>query len=236
MSYIEGFLTAVPTASRDAYREHAEGALPLFKDLGARRMVEAWGDGVPHGKVNDFYGAVQAKEDETVLFSWIEYPDKAARDAANKAMAEDERFQGAAPMPFDAKRMIWSGFRTVLEKGPGGKPGYVDGIILPVPVDGRDAYLAFADAADTAMVENGALRVVEGWGDDLMEGKLTDYHRATQRKDGETVVFSWIEWPDKATRDAGWEKLMQDERLAGAGQVFDGKRMMYGGFLPIVDA
>lgn len=236
MSYIEGFLAAVPTANKDAYREHAEGALPIFKDLGARRMVEGWGDDVPRGKVNDFYGAVEAKGDETVLFSWIEYPDKAVRDAANKAMMEDTRFENMPEMPFDGQRMVWSGFETLLEKGPGGKPGYVDGIVLPVPADKKDEYVAFCEVADAAMIENGAIRVVEGWGDDLMEGKQTDYHRAVQRKDGETVVFSWIEWPDKATRDAGWEQLMQDERLSARDRPFDGQRMIYGGFAPIVDA
>jgi uncharacterized protein YbaA (DUF1428 family) len=236
MGYIEGFLAAVPTANKDDYRQHAESALPIFKDLGAKRMVEGWGDDVPRGEVNDLYGAVQAKDDETVLFSWIEYPDKAARDAANKAMMEDTRFAEMPEMPFDGQRMVFSGFETLYDQGTGGKPGYVDGVVLPVPADKKDAYRDFSAGSTEAFLENGATRVVEAWGDDLMEGKVTDFHRATQRKDGETVVFSWIEWPDKATRDAGWEKLMQDERLSNHDRPFDGKRMMFGGFVPIVDA
>lgn len=236
MSYIEGFLTAVPTVNKQAYREHAEGALPLFKNLGAGRMVEGWGDDVPRGEVNDLYGAVQAKDDETVIFSWIEYPDKATRNAANEGMMNDPAFEEMPEMPFDGMRMIWSGFESLLDEGTGGKPGYIDGLLLPVPTDRKDDYRAYSQAAGAAILEHGATRVVEAWGDDLMEGKITDYHRATQRKDNETVVFSWIEWPDKATRDAGWEKLMADERMAGNDRPFDGQRMIFGGFEPIVDA
>src|SRR3546814_3726306 len=73
MTYVEGFVVAVPTANREAYRKHAAEAAPLFKEFGVRRMVECWGDDVPDGKVNDFKGAVQAKDDETVVFSWFEY-------------------------------------------------------------------------------------------------------------------------------------------------------------------
>jgi uncharacterized protein YbaA (DUF1428 family) len=106
--------------------------------------------------------------------------------------------------------------------------------VLPVPADKKDAYKTFATLSADAFVENGALRVVEAWGDDLMDGKTTDYNRAVLREDGETVVYSWVEWPDKTTRDAGWEAVMQDERLATADAPFDGKRMIYGGFAPIV--
>jgi uncharacterized protein YbaA (DUF1428 family) len=231
--YIEGFITPVPTANKDVYRQHAESAVPLFKSFGAGRMVEAWGDDVPHGKVNDFYGAVKAKDDETVLFSWVEYPDKATRDAANHKMMTDPAMAEMAEMPFDAQRMIWSGFETLLEKGPGGAPGYIDGVVLPVQADKKDAYRAFASVSADVFVDNGALRVVEGWGDDLMDGKTTDYNRAVLREHGETVIYSWIEWPDKATRDSGWQAVMEDPRLAREAP-FDGKRMIYGGFAPIV--
>lgn len=236
MPYIEGFVAAVPTANKQAYREHAEGAVPLFKNLGAGRMVEGWGDDVPRGEVNDLYGAVQAKEDETVIFSWIEYPDKSTRDAANAAMSNDPAFQEMPEMPFDAMRMIWSGFETLIDEGTGGKPGYIDGVLLPVPADRKDDYRAFSQNTGSAILSHGATRVVETWGDDLMEGKITDYHRATRREVGETVVFSWIEWPDKATRDAGWQKIMADERMSRNEAPFDGKRMIFGGFEPIVDA
>ena len=71
MTYVEGFVVAVPTANKELYRRHAAGAAPLFQEFGATRMVEAWGDDVQRGKVTDFYGAVQAKDNESVVFSWF---------------------------------------------------------------------------------------------------------------------------------------------------------------------
>jgi uncharacterized protein YbaA (DUF1428 family) len=113
MTYVEGFVVAVPTANKEAYRKHAADAAPLFKEFGVSRMVEAWGDDVPDGKVNDFKGAVQAKADETVVFSWFEYPDKATRDAVGQKMMTDARMQ-AMKMPFDGARMIYGGFQSLL--------------------------------------------------------------------------------------------------------------------------
>ena len=235
MTYIEGFVVAAPTANKAKYREHAESAVPMFKEFGATRMVEGWGDDVPRGEVNDLYGAVQAKEDETVLFSWIEYPDRATRDAANEKMMSDPRMADMGEMPFDAKRMIYSGFAALHEDGPGGACGYIDGVVLPVPEARKDHYAAFCRTSAAAFVEQGARRVIDGWGDDVKDGEVTDFRRATQAGDGETVVFSWIEWPDKAVRDAAWETLMTDERLTGLDRPFDGKRMIFGGFVPLVD-
>jgi uncharacterized protein YbaA (DUF1428 family) len=115
MPYIEGFIAAVPTANREAYIEQAKQAVVFFKKLGATRVTECWGDDVPRGKVTDFYRATQAKDDETVIFSWIEYPDKATRDAANEKMAADpEAMQ--MEMPFDSGRMFWGGFQPVLDE------------------------------------------------------------------------------------------------------------------------
>lgn len=235
MNYFEGFLVPVPSAERETYRELAEMTWPMFERNGATRMVEAWGDDVPRGEVNDLYQAVEATAEETVVFSWIEYPDKPTRDAAHKAMASDTTMEGMPAMPFDGKRMIWSGFDLLHAGGEGGTPGYIDGVVLPVPEGKKQAYLEFCKAADAAMIAAGAIRVVDGWGEDLMEGKQTDYLRATHREAGETVVFSWVEWPDKPTRDKGWERLMADERLSGPDRPFDGRRMMHGGFVPIVD-
>ena len=237
MSYIEGFVLAVPSANKDAYRKHAEEAAPLFKQFGVTRMVENWGDDVPKGKVTDFQGAVQAKDDETVVFSWFEYPDKATRDAANAKMMSDPRMeQMGATMPFDGKRMIMGGFDSFVDEKAAGRTGYTDGYILPVPNDKKDAYRAMAEKAAGKFKELGALRVVEAWGDDVPDGKVTDYKKAVKAKDGEAIVYSYVEWPDKATRDAGWEKMMKDPDMQPNGDMpFDGQRMFWGGFKPILD-
>src|SRR3546814_148981 len=110
MAYVEGFVCAVPAQNKEAYRKHAADAAPLFKEFGATRMVETWGDDVPDGKVTDFKGAVKAEQNEVVVFSWIEYPDKAARDAANAKIMSDPRMKDmGASMPFDGRRMIYGG-------------------------------------------------------------------------------------------------------------------------------
>jgi len=239
MTYVEGFVVAVPTASKEAYRKHAADAAPLFKEFGVARMVEAWGDDVPDGKVNDLKGAVQAKDDETVVFSWFEYPDKATRDAANGKMMSDPRMAAmGGDMPFDGKRMIIGGFDSIVDDTAGGAMGYADGYVLPVPDGNKDAYRALAEKASQVFRDHGATRVVEAWGDDVPDGKVTDFARAAHKQDGETVVFSWVEWPSKEARVAGWEKVMADERMQpdGTEVPFDGKRMIYGGFTPIVEA
>ena len=116
MGYVEGFVLAVPAENKDAYRKHAADAAPLFKEFGATRLVECWGDDVPDGKVTDFRGAVKAKEGEVVLFSWIEYPSKDVRDAAVEKMMSDPRMKEmGANMPFDGKRMIFGGFAPILD-------------------------------------------------------------------------------------------------------------------------
>ena len=115
MSYIDGCVIAAPTAKRQEIIDYAARFDPMFLELGALRVVEAWGDDVPAGKVTDFQRAVLAKDDETVMFSWIEWPDKATRDAGMKKMMEDPRMEAANPMPFDGKRMIFGGFENVLD-------------------------------------------------------------------------------------------------------------------------
>ena len=118
MPYIDGFVIAVPTANRQKFIDHARTFDPIFIEFGATRVIEGWGDDVPDGKVTDFRRSVQATPEETVVFSWIEWPDKATRDAGMKKMMEDPRMDPSAnPMPFDGKRMIFGGFESVVELG-----------------------------------------------------------------------------------------------------------------------
>jgi uncharacterized protein YbaA (DUF1428 family) len=126
MSYIDGFVIAVPTANKQKFIDHAKLADSVFMDLGAVRILECWGDEVKDGKLTDFRKAVQAKDDESVVFSWIEWPDKATRDAAMAKMTEmmsdpakaDPRMDPEKnPMPFDGKRLIYGGFAPVVEVG-----------------------------------------------------------------------------------------------------------------------
>jgi len=237
MSYIDGFILAVPEKNKEAYRRHAESALPFFKECGVTRMVETWADDVPAGKVTDFRRAVKAKPDETVIFSWLEYPDRAARDTAAKKMMNDPKMKEiGANMPFDGQRMIYGGFKSISDKGKGGKPGYIDGSVIPVPAENEGAYREAATRAAAVFLENGATRVVDAWADDVPDGKVTDFKGAVNKQENERVVYSWIEWPSKDVRDAGWEKAMTDPRLKDHAMPFDGKRLIYGGFRPILDA
>jgi uncharacterized protein YbaA (DUF1428 family) len=241
MGYIEGFVVAVPAANKEAYRKQAEGALDYFKGLGVTRMVEAWGDEVPDGKVTDFKGAVLAKSDEVVLFSWLEYPSKATRDAANAKMhADHDTKEMGKDMPFDGQRMIFAGFETIVEQVQGGgKPGYIDGTLMPVPVANKAAFRDWAAKMAELFCEYGATRVIDGWGEGIADGKVTDFKRAVKAKEDEAVVYGWVEWSSKAVRDAAWAKLMADPRMhpdKTHPPLFDGQRMVYGGFTPIVDA
>ncbi len=117
MSYIQGFLIAVPTINKEAYVALAVESAPIFKEYGALRIVESWGDSVPDGEQTDFKRAVKAQEDETVVFSWIEWPDKETYEGAVKKMETDERWAQMPEMPFDGKRMMWAGFEPVFESG-----------------------------------------------------------------------------------------------------------------------
>ena len=116
MSYIDGFVAAVPTANRDAYKKHAERAAVIFKEYGALKVVECWGDDVPDGKLTSFPIAVRKKDDESVVFSWIVWPSRQVRDEGMKKVMADPRSQpDVNPMPFDGKRLIYGGFQILVE-------------------------------------------------------------------------------------------------------------------------
>jgi len=119
MTFVDGYLIAVPTANKAKFVEMANGFDGFFMEHGALRVVECWGEDVPHGKLTDFFRAVQATDDESIVFSWVEWPDKATRDAAMAAMHDlmmkDERYDPVKNPPcFDGKRMIFGGFAPVL--------------------------------------------------------------------------------------------------------------------------
>ncbi|MEM9014959.1 MAG: DUF1428 domain-containing protein [Pseudomonadota bacterium] len=116
MTYIDGFVAAVPTANKQKFIDHANQIDILFKEYGALRVVECWQDDVPKGETTDFFRAVKAKDDESIIFSWVEWPDKATRDAAMSKMMEDPRMDPKDnPMPFDGKRMIYGGFSKIVD-------------------------------------------------------------------------------------------------------------------------
>jgi uncharacterized protein YbaA (DUF1428 family) len=114
MDYIDGFVAAVPTANREKYRKYAALSAEVFKEHGALRLVECWGDDVPTGVTTSFPQAVKLEPNESVVFSWIAWPSRETRDAGMKKAMDDPRMKNAG-MPFDGKRLIYGGFETILD-------------------------------------------------------------------------------------------------------------------------
>lgn len=113
---------------------------------------------------------------------------------------------------------------------------FLDITVIPVPAGNKAAYLEHSRKTTVFFKEAGATSITECWGEDVPEGKVTDFRKAVDLKDGEVVCVGWITWPDKAVRDAAWETLMTDERMMGMEMPFDGKRMIFGGFDVIAEA
>jgi uncharacterized protein YbaA (DUF1428 family) len=116
MAYIDGFLIPVRTADQEIYRQHELKWWPKFKELGALTLVAGWGDDVPPGKQTDFLRAVDLQPDETVVFCWMTWPDKATRDAAYAHFETIMTDEEPVEMPFDGKRMIYGGFAPLLSE------------------------------------------------------------------------------------------------------------------------
>ena len=247
MTYIEGFVIPVPNANKDKFIAHAGRIDPAFLDHGASRVLECWQDNVAKGHTTDFFGAVDCKEDESVAFGWVEWPDRDTRTAAHdrfeKLMKTDDRLNPEKnPMPFDGKRMIFGGFAPLVEEGDAIADPYVQGFIVPVPEGNKEAYREAALAMWNIMKDYGASRVIEAWQDNVPKGQQTDFFRSVKAEPGEIVVFSFIEWESREVCDASHEKMMQDERMKNfmeqspdAECPFDGKRMVYGSFRPVVE-
>ena len=116
MSYVDGFVAAVPSGNREKFRKHAAEAAAVFKELGALTVVDCWGDDVPDGKVTSFPMAVKCEAGESVVFGWIVWPSREVRDAGMAKVMADPRIQpDANPMPFDGKRVIYGGFEVLVE-------------------------------------------------------------------------------------------------------------------------
>lgn len=116
MSYVDGFVAAVPNKRKEDYLEHARAAAKVFKDHGALKVIECWGEDVPSGEQTSFPMAVQCQDDESVVFSWVLWPSKEARNAGWDKIMQDPRMDPSTnPMPFDGKRMIYGGFNQILE-------------------------------------------------------------------------------------------------------------------------
>lgn len=115
MSYVDGFVIPVPAGMKQAYKEMAAKAAPIFMEYGATRLVECWGNDLPRGEATDFYMSVNAEEGENVVFSWIIWPSKAVRDEANKKIMVDPRMKMEPDMPMDPKRLIYGGFEVLLD-------------------------------------------------------------------------------------------------------------------------
>ena len=117
MEYIEGLVAAVPTSNKEQFIQHARDTGAIFKEHGAVRLVECWGDDVPDGQVTSFPMAVKCKPDETVVFSWIVWPSREARDKGMEGVMNDPRMtEDENPMPFDGKRLIFGGFQVILDE------------------------------------------------------------------------------------------------------------------------
>ncbi|HSG54177.1 MAG TPA: DUF1428 domain-containing protein [Paracoccaceae bacterium] len=108
---------------------------------------------------------------------------------------------------------------------------YIQGFIVPVPADKKEEYRAVAQKFTDLMKPHGLVEMVEAWEADVPDGKLTDFRRAVNLVEGEKVVFSWVIWPDKATCDAAHEKMVHGMDMEIP---FDGARMVWGGFEPLV--
>lgn len=237
MTYFTGFIGAVPTANKSRYADLVTALWPRFVSCGANRMVETWGVDVPNGTVTDFFGAVQAADGETVVFSWVKWPDRATADAGMERMQEDPAMQQVPEVPFDGKRRNFGGFAPIFEAGTGNGAGYYQRLLLAVPDKNKAPYVDMALEGWKLFEKGGALGMIENWGEDVPRGKVTDFYCATKAEAGEVPVFSWSAWPDRATCDAAARAMEAEMDNMGMPQMpFDGMWMMWAGFEPLFDS
>lgn len=112
---------------------------------------------------------------------------------------------------------------------------YIDGFVIPVPDGNKEAYRTMSKNMTSTFKRLGAIRIVECWGSDVPDGKVTDFKRAVAAEAGENVVFGWVEWPSKDLRDKANKAMMEDPAMKDMKMPFDGKRMIFGGFEVLLD-
>ena len=237
MTYIQGYLVPVPEGNKQKYSEMAKSAVPVFAKHGMKRMVECWADDVPHGETTDMYRGVEAEDGEVVVFSWVDWGSKETWKKAHKAFSEDAEMDGPGEMPFDGKRMVFAEFDLVGEAGEGGATKYVQGYVVPVPKDKKDAFTDMCAAMREMAIDHGALRAVDSYAASLADGKVTDFKRAVKAEQGEGVGFGFTEWASKEAYEKGMEKMRADDRMPapGSDMPVDGKRMIFGSFDVLLD-
>lgn len=238
MAYMQGFIIPVRSSNKAAYQKLAEEAAPIFTDHGAQRIVECWGDNVPKGETTDMYRAVAAEDGEQIVFSWIDWVSKEACDTAHEKMMSDERMQDPPDeMPFDGMRMIYTGFESLGENGKGGRVGYVQGYVAPVPQENRTAFAEMCATMREIAIDCGALHAADGLAGEIEDGKVTDFKRAVKAEAGEAIALGYVEWPSKAAFEDGSTKMRADSRMPapGSDMPLDGKRLIFGGFEVMLD-
>lgn len=238
MAYFQGFIIPVPVEKKEGYRKMASDVAPMFEEFGARRIVECWGDDVPHGETTDMYGGVNAEDGENVVFSWIDWGAKETCDQAHEKMMQDERMQTPPDdMPFDGKRMVYAGFEPLGEKGGGGVTKYVNGYVAPVPRENKQAFADMCAAMREMATDHGALHAADSWAETIEDGKVTDFKRAVKAEKGEAVAFGFTEWASKDAYEKGMAKMREDDRMPppGSDMPLDGKRIIFGGFEVLLD-
>ena len=243
--YIDGLVFAVPTANKQAFIDYAKRSDSFLE--GYIRIGYGWEDELLEGQLTDFRKSVQAKTDESIIFVWIEWPDKATRNLEHQNMQarlkSEATFINEIP-PFDGARMLSGGFETIIDfettihnKKGDFKMSYFDGFLFAVKSENKEAFIDYANRANSLI--EGCTRIVYALEDDLQDGQVTDFRMAVQAKDDEAVVFGWEEWPDKEARNKGHE-LMADyleshETLGKEIPPFDELRMVFGGFETIIE-
>ena len=165
--YFQSVVIPVKTGNKQAFLDMVNKMSSIFAEHGATRSVECWGDDLMDGKITDFKKAVQATDDETVVFSWDWWPDKTAYDAAMKKLMADDRMKPDGSMPFDGRRLICGAFETCFDTGGVGRFGYLDGMVASVPDGSREKFVDDAAKMARLFQEKGARRLVDGWGVDV---------------------------------------------------------------------